>query len=122
MRFKDDLQKYIHYHGQIDLGYYLLSEMANEISLPKHPLIQVIDKATGASEERYKYCRKQAMKLIRDIIRQKKIFNYDTSRDEEFLQKIKELPTKTVEAKMETAKKELSGRDNSPSIRRANDR
>lgn len=101
MRFKDDLQKYIHYHGQIDLGYYLLSEMTKEIALPKHPLIQAIDIATGASQDRYKHCRKQAMKLIRDIIRQKKVFNYDTSTDEIFLEKIKSLANALSEGEPE---------------------
>lgn len=89
MKFRDDLQKWIYYHGQIDLGYYLLSEMSKEMNLPKHPLILAIDEATGASGDRFKNNKAAALKLIKDIIRQKKIYNYDTMIDEKFLSEIK---------------------------------
>lgn len=91
MRFENDLQKYIYYHGQIDLGYYLLGEMAKVMALPKHPLIAAIDAATGVGDAEFIRFRKQAIKLIVCIIRQKKIYNYDVSYDQEFLKQVKAL-------------------------------
>lgn len=96
MRFKDDAQRYIYYHGQIDLGYYLLNEMSKVMALPKHPLVEMIDQATGASNEDFKRWRKEAIKLISDIIRHKKAYNYDTSYDETFLNEVKTLRINVV--------------------------
>lgn len=72
----------------IDLCYYGLQELRNELSKRKDVLSMLIDKATGFDKAQAKENKNTAIELLEQIIEAKKIIEADYSNDKKMIDKI----------------------------------
>lgn len=91
MRFKDDVQKWIYYTGQIDYCYYRIKSLSDKLNEPKTGLEYAIDKATGFEKHLINEIKTEIKYLSGVIIRCKKKLGHDTKTDQELLAAIKRL-------------------------------
>lgn len=78
--------KYFEAIATIEYGYFLIKKMFNEIN-NRSPIVIAIDKATKYEDELYK----DMIPILEDIIDAKKSINDDYSKDEEMIEKIREV-------------------------------
>jgi len=91
MRFKDNIQKWIYYTGQIDYCYYRIKSLSDKLNEPKTPIDAMIDKASGFSKQQFDEIAKEIKYLSGVIIKCKKKLGYETATDESLLETIKKL-------------------------------
>lgn len=76
---------------KIDLCYYALQKLNEEIAKPKSGLEILIDKETGFDKDQMKQSIETSIELLEEIIESKKIIEADFSNDVKMLYKIRSL-------------------------------
>lgn len=97
MKFKDDLQKEIHYRSQIDYCYWMLQEISQHHGQMQNPLAAMIDEATGFNKAKVKEKINDCIYLIKTVIRCKPkcLAGYDVTEDKKFLKELNKLNSLT---------------------------
>ena len=85
MRFKDSVQRELHYRSQIDYCYYAIREIDKEHNKPKSPLVAAVDRATGYGKEKDKIHTSTVIGLMKTVVRCKTALGIDCDGDKEAL-------------------------------------
>lgn len=88
MRFKDDLERLIYYHSQIDYCYWRISEISKHTGKSECPMDAMVDAATGFDKALVKARIKEVKYLVKTIIRLKPKIGFEPTGDKEFLKAI----------------------------------
>jgi hypothetical protein len=78
-------------YARIDCNYYLLSEIYKRMGIVRPPIERMIDVATGFAEMEISKMKKTATEIIESIIKDKKFIGAETVKDEEVLNKLKNI-------------------------------
>lgn len=72
-------------YAKIDLLYYGLAELSEDLNIKRSPIVMAIDDASGYAAAKLKENKETAIDLIQQIIDNKKIIEADYSSEEKML-------------------------------------
>ncbi len=75
-------------YAKIDLAYYGLKMLNEEMNKPQTPFEKAIDNSTGSGSDRVKKWKEDSIELLNQIIEGKKIIGADFSGDKETLKRV----------------------------------
>lgn len=75
----------------IEVGYFMLKKLNEEISKPISPINLAVDKTTGYDKKRNNDARDKAVSILKEVIEAKKLIEADYLKDQEMIDKLNSL-------------------------------